>query len=55
MASSTAQTTYRRFLRNKNAGNKAKRARHNAGTTPAFPIHTPAADANAPAMAAKES
>ena len=55
MASKTAQTTYRRFLRNKNAGNKAKRARANKGTTPAFPIHTAEADAAAPAMAKAEA
>ena len=53
MASKTAQTTFRRFLRKKNAGNKAKRARANKGSTPAFPIHTTEADANAPAMARK--
>jgi hypothetical protein len=51
MASKTAQTTYRRFLRAKNAGNKAKRARENKGSTPLFPIHTPEADALAPEMA----
>jgi hypothetical protein len=55
MASKTAQTSYRRFLRAKNAGAKAKRARANKGTTPAFPIHTPEADANAPAMAKKSA
>jgi hypothetical protein len=51
MASKTAQSTYRRHLRVKNAGNKAKRARENKGTTPRFPIHTPEADALAPAQA----
>lgn len=51
MASKTGQTTFRRHIRAKNAGNKAKRARENKGTTPRFPIHTPAADAAAPAMA----
>ncbi|MDP2309023.1 MAG: hypothetical protein Q8P18_23570 [Pseudomonadota bacterium] len=49
MASSTAQTEYRRKLRRKNAGVKARRARENKGTTPVFPIHTPEADANAAA------
>ena len=51
MASKTGQTTYRRELRAKNAGSKAKRARENKGTTPKFPVHTPEADMAAPAMA----
>lgn len=55
MASKTAQTTYRRHLRNKNAGAQSKRTRNNKGTTPAFPVHTPEADAAAPAMAKNES
>ena len=55
MASKTAQTSIRREIRNRNAGSKAKRSRNNKGTTPVFPIHTPAADGNAPAMAKKES
>ncbi|MES2640099.1 MAG: hypothetical protein V4850_11470 [Myxococcota bacterium] len=49
MASATAQTEYRRKLRKKNAGVKARRARENKGTTPVFPLHTPEADANAAA------
>ncbi len=49
MASKTAQTEYRRALRNKNAGRKRKNALANHGTTPKFPIHTAEADANAPA------
>ncbi|MDP2316096.1 MAG: hypothetical protein Q8P41_24580 [Pseudomonadota bacterium] len=49
MASATAQTEYRRKLRKKNAGTKARRARENKGTTPVFPVHTPEADANAAA------
>lgn len=53
MASKTAQTQYRRALRNKNAGKDAKRARANNGSTPSFPIHTAEADALAPAQAKK--
>ncbi len=49
MASRTAQTEYRRHLRQKQAGRARKNALENHGTTPAFPIHTPEADANAPA------
>jgi hypothetical protein len=49
MASRTAQTEYRRHLRQKNAGRARKNALANHGTTPAFSIHTPEADANAPA------
>lgn len=49
MASSTAQTEYRRKLRRKNMGTATRRARDNHGTTPVFPIHTPEADANAAA------
>lgn len=49
MASKTAQTEYRRAVRHKNAG-RARKAKLNAkGTTPKFAIHTPEADANAPA------
>lgn len=55
MASKTAQSTTRRRLRQKNAGVKARRARENKGSTPAFPVHTPEADAAAPAMAKKSS
>lgn len=51
MASNTAETMYKRKLRNKNAGKKAKRLRNNRGTTPVFPVHTPEADANAPDQA----
>ncbi|MEC7987329.1 MAG: hypothetical protein VX278_19315 [Myxococcota bacterium] len=49
MASLTQTTRYRRKLRRKNAGKERKRALRLHGTTPAFPIHTPEADANAPA------
>lgn len=49
MASNTKQTEYRRKLRRQNAGAARKRALENKGSTPAFPIHTPEADANAPA------
>ena len=50
MASNTAQTQYRRALRKKNQNKPRKRALQNKGTTPAFPVHTPEADANAPAQ-----
>lgn len=53
MASNTAETMYHRKLRNKNAGRARKRALENNGTTPVFPVHTPEADAAAPAMARK--
>jgi hypothetical protein len=49
MASKTAQTEYRRSLRRKNAGRARKNKLAITGTTPPFAIHTPAADANAPA------
>jgi hypothetical protein len=49
MASFTKITRFRRKLREKNSGRKAKNFRANHGTTPAFPIHTPEVDANAPA------
>lgn len=42
MASATAQTEYRRKIRRKNSGKKARRARANKGTTPAFPVHVEA-------------
>lgn len=51
MASNTAETMYHRKLRLKNAGRARKRALENRGTTPVFPVHTPEADANAPAEA----
>lgn len=44
MATKTAQTEFRRNLRRKNAGKQARRARENKGTTPAFPVHLPAAE-----------
>lgn len=55
MASKTAQTTLRRKLRKLNAGKAARRLRNNKGTTPVFPVHTPEADAAAPAEARKAS
>lgn len=51
MASNTKQTRFRRNLRNKKAGRDRKRALVTKGTTPSFPVHTPEADANAPAEA----
>jgi hypothetical protein len=53
MASKTAQTTFRRMLRNKNAGKQARRDRENKGSTPAFPLHTAQAEANAAEKAQK--
>ena len=47
MASTTQQTEYRRELRRNKAGRDRKRRVRRDGTTPAFPIHTPEADANA--------
>ena len=51
MASNTKQTRFRRNLRSKKAGRDRKRQLVTNGTTPVFPIHTPEADANAPAEA----
>jgi len=51
MASNTKQTRFRRNLRLKNAGRKRKNRLATHGTTPVFPVHTPEADANAPAEA----
>ena len=48
MASLTQTTRHRRRLRRKKAGKENKARRRNQGTTPAFPVHTPEADANAP-------
>lgn len=48
MASNTKTTEYRRHIRNKNAGRKRKNQLAINGSTPAFPVHTPEADANAP-------
>ena len=53
MASNTAVTEYRRKLRKANAGKAARRVRENRGSTPAFPVHTPEADQNAVAAAAR--
>jgi hypothetical protein len=51
MASNTQETEFKRARRHKNAG-KARKARlKNHGTTPVFPIHTPASDALAPNQA----
>ncbi|HJN73124.1 MAG TPA: hypothetical protein QGF58_04225 [Myxococcota bacterium] len=55
MASNTKTTRFRRKLRAKKAGRKAKAKRRNQGTTPVFPIHTEEADANAPAEAKKQA
>ena len=47
MASRTQETKFKRELRRKKGGKDTKRARRR-GTTPSFPIHTEAADKNAP-------
>lgn len=51
MASPTNKTEYRRKIRHDNAGKARKAALRNHGTTPAFPLHTAEADANAPDQA----
>jgi hypothetical protein len=50
MASETQTTRFKRKLRKANAGRRGKAARRNQGSTPSFPLHTPEADANAPAQ-----
>ena len=47
MASRTQETKFKRELRRKKGGKDTKRARRR-GTTPSFPVHTEAADKNAP-------
>jgi hypothetical protein len=49
MASSTKITEYKRKQRHKRAGRARKAENRNKGTTPAFPIHTDDAVANAEA------
>lgn len=51
MASLTQTTRFKRKLKKKNMGKVNKRLRKNHGTTPAFAIHTPEADKNAPNQA----
>ncbi len=55
MASNTQETEYKRKTRRQNAGKARKHALENKGTTRSFPVHTPEADANAPAQARKSS
>jgi len=55
MASNTTETRYKRHLRRKNMGKARKRNLRIHGTTPAFAIHTPEADANAPSMVSPKS
>lgn len=50
MPSNTALSEFRRAIRKSNAGKARKRALRK-GTTPVFPVHTPEADAAAPAQA----
>ena len=52
MASRTQETKFKRDLRRSKAGKDTKRARRR-GTTPKFPVHTEAADKNAPNQAKK--
>lgn len=49
MASLTQTTKFKRKLRKKRAGRKAKNYRANHGTTPAFKVHSDDAVSNAPA------
>jgi hypothetical protein len=49
MASFGKTTAFRRQLDHKKQGARRKAHARNHGTTPVFPIHTPDADANAPA------
>ena len=51
MASKSKTTKFRRALRKSKAGRERKAATRIHGTTPAFPVHTPEADANAPNQA----
>ncbi len=53
MASRTQETKFKRKLRRKNAGKDTKRVRRQ-GTTPSFPVHTEAADKNAPDQAKRK-
>jgi hypothetical protein len=55
MASNTTETRFKRHLRHKNMGKERKRKARIHGTTPAFAIHTPEADANAPSMVSPKS
>lgn len=49
MASYTKETRFKRKLRRKKMGVARKAKLRNHGTTPKFAVHTPEADANAPA------
>lgn len=51
MASNSKTTKFRRALRQSKAGRGRKAALRIHGTTPAFAVHTPEADANAPDQA----
>jgi hypothetical protein len=55
MASNTQETRYKRSLRRKNMGKERKRKVRANGSTPAFAIHTPEADGNAPSMVGPKS
>jgi hypothetical protein len=48
MASNTKQTKFRRQLTRSKMGRARKAALNANGTTPAFPVHTAEAQANAP-------
>ncbi len=49
MASATKQTKFIRKRKARRMGSKRRTHARVHGTTPAFPVHTPEADANAPA------
>lgn len=49
MASYTKTTRFKRKIRRKNMGRDRKALLRSQGTTPAFAVHTPDAQANAPA------
>jgi hypothetical protein len=54
MSSATQKTEFRRKRRHENAGRARKARAARLGTTPAFPLHTPEADANAPNQVSPE-
>lgn len=49
MASNAKQTKFRRKLRRAKMGAERKRVAAAKGSTPKFPVHTAASEANAPA------
>lgn len=55
MASNTKETQIKRKNRHNRMNPSRKAALRNKGTTPVFPVHTPEADANAPAQAVPQA